>query len=172
MKAANNWEINKQWSDRFLPEIKMILGLHLIGEPPIEEDCERNTDLIVLKMEAVRIACRVRSHKYFQRYPQDITIRSGRPSGAKTELTKIIEGWGDYFFYGFSDEQEQSLVAWRLCDLGAFRLFFNRYIVMNKGEMPGAVKVNKDGSSDFLAFNAAEIPSFVCATAGFNNHGG
>lgn len=74
MKAANNWEINKQWSDRFLPEIKMILGLHLIGEPPIEEDCERNTDLIVLKMEAVRIACRVRRYDYFRRYPNDIRI--------------------------------------------------------------------------------------------------
>ena len=60
-----NWENDKRWSDKFLPEIKMILGLHLIGEPPIEEDCERNTDLIVLKMEPVRIACRIRKYKYF-----------------------------------------------------------------------------------------------------------
>lgn len=169
---VSNWLANKQWSDKFLPEIKMILGLHLIGEPPIEEDCERNTDLIVLRMEAVRIACRIRRYNYFCRYPNDITIRSKVPSGAKTELTKIIEGWGDYFFYGFSDEQEQRLIAWRLCNLSAFRLFFNRYIVTNKGKVPGAGKANKDGSSDFLAFAAAEIPSFVYATAGFNNFGG
>ncbi len=142
----------------------MILGLHLIGEPPIEEDCERNTDLIVLRMEAVRIACRVRNYKYFSRYPNDITIRSGRPSGVKTELTKIIEGWGDYFFYGFSDNNEHELIAWKLCNLGAFRLFFNRYIVLNNGKVPGTGKTNNDGSSDFLVFNAEEIPGFVIAS--------
>lgn len=41
-------------------EIKSVLGMRLIGEPPIEEDRERNTDLIVLKMEAVRVGCRIR----------------------------------------------------------------------------------------------------------------
>lgn len=169
MKVATNWEADKRWSDIFLPEIKMILGLHLIGEPQLEEDCERNTDLIVLRMEAVRIACRVRHYEYFQKYPNDITIRSGRPSGAKTELTKIVEGWGNYFFYGFSDEQEQRLAAWRLCDLNAFRIYFNRYIVAHKGLIPGTGKANNDGSSDFRAFNAVDIPSFVLASHGFNN---
>ena len=42
----------KRWSDRFLPENKQILGLHLIGEPPVKEDAERNTDLIVPDMRA------------------------------------------------------------------------------------------------------------------------
>lgn len=41
------------------------------------------------------------------------------------------------------------------------------YIVTNKGELPGVRKANKDGSSDFSAFNVAEIPSFVCAMDGF-----
>lgn len=160
----NNWQDDKRWSDRFIPEIKRILGLYLIGEPPAEEDAERNTDLIVLKMEAVRIACRIRRPEYFSKYPDDITIRTSRPSGTKTELAKLIEGFGDYFFYGFSDVEEQHLRAWKLCRLNAFRLWFNRYIVTNRGEIPGILKPNGDGSSDFRAFNANQIPDFIMAS--------
>ena len=103
------WQLDKRWADRFLPEIKRILGEHLIGEPPEEEDQEHNTDLMVLKMDAVRVACRVRRNQYIDRYGDEFTIRAGRPNGSKTELTKIVEGWGDYFFYGFSDENETAL---------------------------------------------------------------
>ena len=60
-----------------------------------KEDAERNTDLIVLKLDAVRIACRVRNHEYITRYGDEFTIRAERPSGVKTELAKIIDGWGD-----------------------------------------------------------------------------
>ena len=117
-----DWKADKRWSDRFLPEIKAILGTHLIGEPPVEEDAERNTDLMVLKMEAVRIGCRIRRHKYLVAFGNEFTIRAGRPSGAKTELAKIVEGWGDYFFYGFSNAEHHELAAWFLGDLRVFRL--------------------------------------------------
>jgi hypothetical protein len=158
------WKEDKRWSDKFLPEIKQILGLYLIGEPPIEEDSERNTDLIVLKMEAVRIACRIRRYEYFSKYPNEITIREGRPSGTKTELTKIIEGWGDYFFYGFSDESEENLVLWRLCDLKAFRIWLMRYLCEFK-KLPGIPKNNIDNSSSFRAFDADIIPNFIIRAA-------
>lgn len=160
--GLNEWANDKRWSDRFLPEIKSVLGVHLIGEPPEKEDCERNTDLMVLKMDAVRIACRIRRHDYFEKYPEEITIREGRPSGTKTELAKIIEGWGDYFFYGFSDKEEKSLISWRLCELRAFRLWLMRHLYINK-EMPGIAKNNGDGSSSFRAFRANEIPDFIIA---------
>lgn len=158
------WKSDKEKSDRYLPEIKSILGRHLIGEPPIEDDQERNTDLIVLKMDAVRIACRIRSHSYLERYPNEFTIRSARPSGVKTELTKIIEGWGDYFFYGFGDETESSLAKWSLCDLKVFRWWFNRRLVEKRGVIPGIEKPNGDGSSNFRAFVLTDLPpNFVVA---------
>ncbi len=158
------WVDDKRWSDRFLPEIKRILGEHLIGEPPHEEDAERNTDLIVLRMEAVRIGCRVRTNYYAKHYPNDFTIREGRPSGAKTELTKIIEGWGDYFLYGFADEQESFLCQWFLGDMRVFRAWFNRRIVIDKGKLPGIQKKNGDDSSWFRAFSLADLPAeFVVA---------
>lgn len=152
------WQADKRWSDRFLPEIKSILGVHLIGEPPAEEDAERNTDLMVLRMDAVRIACRVRSHSYLSRYGNEFTIRAGRPSGIKTELTKIIEGWGDYFFYGFCNETESRLAKWTLADLKVFRIWYNRQVFMlPPGRAPGRAKTNIDGSSHFVAFQWEEI---------------
>ena len=160
----DNWKDDKRWSDKFLPEIKMILGLHLIGEPPTEEDAERNTDLIVLKMEPVRIACRIRRYKYHAIYPEDITIREGRPSGTKTELTKICEGWGDYFFYGFSDNSEINLFAWKLCDLKALRVWVFREMART-GKLPGISKQNGDGSSSLRAFKATNIPGLIVASS-------
>lgn len=164
-RMGNDWKADKRWSDKFLPEIKQILGLYLIGEPPIEEDSERNTDLMVLKMEAVRIGCRIRTHKYFlnDKYREQITIREGRPSGTKTELTKIIEGWGDYFFYGFSNESESSLEYWKLCDLNQFRIYLMRYLGAYKGCMPGDFRDNNDNSSSFRAYNTDDIPGLIIA---------
>lgn len=160
------WAEDKRWSDRFLPEIKRILGEHLIGEPPHEEDAERNTDLIVLRMEAVRIGCRVRKHQYANRYGGEFTIREGRPSGVKTELAKIIEGWGDYLLYGFSDETEHALHQWFLGDMRVFRLWFNQSIVINKGKVPGFQNKNSDSAASwFRAFKISDLPKeFVVAS--------
>jgi hypothetical protein len=157
------WEADKRWSDRFLHQIKGIIGQSLIGEPPIAEDRERNTDLMVLKMDAVRIACRVRRHDQ-QKYVGEFTVRSGRPSGMKTELAKIIEGWGDYLFYGFSDASEGVVENWILGDLSAFRIWHSRELVRRKGVPPGYRKENHDRSSSFCAYKAFDIPEFVVST--------
>jgi hypothetical protein len=157
---VSDWKEDKRWSDRFLPQIKRILGEYLIGEASQEEDALRNTDLIVLRMEAVRIACRLRkSDKYLERYVGDFTIRSNRPSGNKTELSKIIEGFGHYFFYGFADTESGLLTAWTLADLSVFRLWFNLELVRLKGTVPGLAKQNIDGSSSFLVFKWKDLPS-------------
>lgn len=161
----NGWRDDKRWSDRFLPEIKRILGEHLIAEPPIEEDAERNTDLMVLRLDAVRVGCRVRKHQYLRDYGDEFTIRAGRPTGAKTELTKIIEGWGNYFFYGFSDADERALARWFIGDLNALRIYINRQLVINQGQPPGKERSNADGSSSFRVFRQAEVPGFVIATS-------
>ena len=152
------WEKDKNWSDRFVIQIKRILGEHLIGPAPEEEDNERNTDLIVLKMEPVRIACRIRRNEYREKYEHEFTVRTFRPSGAKTELAKIIEGWGNYFFYGFANDNATALCSWSLVDLNVFRLWFSRRIIKNKGVMPGRGNINKDNSSYFRAFDFNDFP--------------
>lgn len=150
------------WQQRLIPQVKQVLAQHLIVEAPFEEDADRNTDLIVLRLDTIRVACRLRTFGFVNRFPDDFTIRVSRPSGAKTELAKVIEGWGDYIFYGFANEATDSLVAWLLGDLGVFRLWYNRELYA--GRHPGFYGKNPDGSSDFIAFNVNALPGeFVVA---------
>ena len=157
-----SWQNDKAWSDQYLPEIKKILGLYLIGEPPQEEDARHNTDLIVLSMAAVRIGCRIRRPGYAEKYGNEFTIRTSRPKNMKTELAKVIEGWGDYFFYGHAGDD--GLALWALCDLKVFRLWFMSQLAKRKGDIPGVLQKNGDGSSDFRAFKFCNLPSdFIVA---------
>ena len=153
------WVADKVWTDALLPDVKAILGRYLIGAAPVEEDQQRNTDLIVLTMSAVRIACRIRRFPYLARYPFEFTVRAGRPSGMKTELAKILEGWGDYLFYGFADANGESLASWVLGDLKVFRLWFHRGTAMlPPGQCPGEEQTNADHSSSFRAFRLPDLP--------------
>jgi len=151
-----SYESDRGWSDRFIPQIKPILGMYLIGEATESQDALENTDLIVLTLDRVRIGCRVRRHGYYEEYKNEFTIRANRPSGNKSELGKIVEGWGDYLFYGFADDEGSRLLAWRLLDLSVFRLWFNR--AMYKGKpYPWQQIANNDGSSEFFAFDVRSI---------------
>lgn len=151
------WEESKRRADRHTPEVAAICGVLFVCEPVnVEEDWLRNTDLVVLSMDRVRIGVRIRGHEYLARYPEEFTIRAARPkSGNDTELTKILRGWGDYLFYGFANEHDTGLAFWRVVNLREFALWYNRQLFMlPAGKAPGILKPNKDGSSEFYAFSA------------------
>ena len=158
------WKRDKGWSDLFIPEIKSILGVHLIGVASWEEDAKHNTDLVVLKMDGFRIGCRIRKEKYLRRWPNEFTIRTVRASGMKTELAKILDGWGDYFFYGFESKEGERLGAWLIGDLGIFR-HWHRCQRLQGCSDPGLENGNKEpGGSKFRAFKVAEMPDgFIIA---------
>jgi len=164
------YEKDKAWSDRFLVEIKRTLGEYLISEAPVEEDQICNTDLVVLSAAPYRVACRIRRHEYIQRYGNEFTIREGRPSGVKTELAKIVEGWGDYLFYGFSDTNEQCIERWMLGDLKIFRLWFMRHLITGHGTPPGRGKPNQDGSSSFRAYDITSLPPEFIVASNWKTH--
>jgi hypothetical protein len=150
------------WQRGLIPEIKRVLANYLIVEAPADEDMKHNTDLIVLKLDTIRVACRVRTHGYLDRYPDEFTIRASRPSGQETELAKMLAGWGDYIFYGFATEEGQKLAAWMLGDLKVFRLWHSRELW--DGRKPGKTQRNGDGSSTFQAYRISDLPSeFVVA---------
>jgi hypothetical protein len=164
----SNWD----WQKKLLPEVKKVVAEHVIGEAPPEEDMRRNTDLIVLKMDTVRIAVRLRRHDQMHRitpegvrYFDQFTIRSKLPrSGCETELAKVVSGWGDRNFYGFANADDTGLAAWVLGDLYVFRLWWSQQLVKNKGVMPGHENKNTDGLSLFRAFDISELPAaFVIA---------
>lgn len=166
------YRTDRRWADRFIPQLKQIVADLLVLPAPEAEDVWRNTDLIVLRVETLRVACRVRRYRYLANYPYEFTIRAGRPTGAETELAKILGGYGDYLVYAFASQDEQELSAWRILDLRRFRLWFHRETV-RLGEAPGKTQPNKDGSSSFMAFDVRQMPAGVLVQeAGFSQHAG
>lgn len=143
---------NFEYTKRFTKQIKAILGENLIRESSDIEDKFHATDFMCLKLENVRIACRIRRFKYLK-YNNEFTIRSSVKSGAKSELSKIIEGWGDYLLYGFSDENEKEIVYYKIIDLKKFRLWFVRKLYSNENLI---WKDNNDGSK-FLVVPISDL---------------
>jgi len=155
--SLSKWKLNKNWSDRFLLQIKAIIGMCFVDEAPLLEDQKHNTDLVVLKLNSIRIACRVRKHPYClnDNYKNQFTIRSFSNSH-KTELHKIMDGWGDYIFYGFSDENEKWLHRWVIGNLNIFREFFGNswQNAINFGD-----EIHNNDNTGGTAFNVSDFPS-------------
>jgi hypothetical protein len=148
-----------RWQREYLPAVKCILGLYLFAEASWEEDAHHATDLMALKAEPVRVGARVRRYEeaFKPGYSDQFTIRCSRPNGVKTELAKILEGWGDYFFYGFAGYDRGLLCGWMLGDLNVFRHWWQEeYRAF--GIPPGERKSNRDESSDFYVYEIAALP--------------
>ena len=139
------------WSNLFIPRIKQILGELFISTGSPVQDKSQNTDLICFNLAGKRFACQVRRNEFWRLYPYQITIRAARPFGNKTEFQKILDGWGDYFFYGFACNDNKHFLQWCLGDLAVFRRAH-----LN---MLGMLKFNKDNSSDFLVYHWRDLPA-------------
>lgn len=147
---------NRLWSDQFLPEIQAIVGRHLLQPSPEPLDQHHATDLMMLDARDMRVAARVRRPGYAHRYPYQFTLRSALPSGAPTELGKIIEGKGDWLFYGHASDREPGLSNWWLIDLRAFRAGLIRSRRSGNPILCGS-KLNPDGTS-FMWFDIRSFP--------------
>jgi len=154
MKQAvrRDWD----WSNRFVPAIKRLVGPHLLTPAALEQDAHEATDLIVLVARDMRIAARVRRQGYADSFPYEFTIRARRDSGAVTELEKIVNGWGDWFFYGHADNFD-GFSLWWLIDLHSFRAALIRN--SNNGtKLRFGDKPNGDGTF-FKWFDLRSFPS-------------
>ncbi|MGB6771167.1 MAG: hypothetical protein WBF51_04100 [Candidatus Dormiibacterota bacterium] len=149
-------QMDFDWQRALLPMVKRIVGNYLIVEAPWDEDAHHNTDLIVLTALAKRVAVRLRRQRYEASFSNEFTLRSRRPSGTETELSKVLSGWGDYIFYGFESNDPFELGAWTLGDLNAFRLWPSRELWF--GRHPGELRSNADGSSEFRAYKISDLP--------------
>lgn len=101
-----NYLSDKEWSETFINKVKKKISeissqLTFVNDATIEEDTTQSTDLILDTIQG-KIAVRLRrpSCKY-----RDLTIRAKRDTGAKTELEKIKEGWGRWYFYGWVSDK-------------------------------------------------------------------
>lgn len=154
---------DRKWSDQFLTAIRNIVGPHLLIPSPLEVDMKEAADLIVLRGRDMTIACRVRRHGYADRYPFDITLRAKRDSGCRTELEKIVEGWGDWMFYGHASEDPGAMQRWYLMDLHVWRRELIREGIrsaLDRGaQYRGVIKPQSNGDgTHFVAFDVRRFP--------------
>jgi hypothetical protein len=56
----NCYTANRSWSDRYLPEIRRIVGAQLLDVAADSFDWQQATDLMMLDARDVRVAARVR----------------------------------------------------------------------------------------------------------------
>jgi hypothetical protein len=161
-----NYEMQRSWSDKFLPHIKNIVGPKLLCEAPLIEDWRHNTDLCVLQMRDLRIACRVRKSSYRIKWPYDITLRMTVKSGQPTEFHKVMDGFGDQMFYGFAaDDDGDQVGSWVLGDLDALRSWVtDQWVIYGRDHIPGQLFNNGDGTSG-LGIDYRDIPDFVVDTS-------
>jgi hypothetical protein len=148
---------DREWSDKYIPQIKQIIGPHLLGVSSFEVDAEQATDLIVLTGRNMMIACRLRRPGY-EKYIGQFTIRSRRDTGASTELKKVIDGWGDWMFYGHANEAGV-IHAWMIIDFKSFRAHLLRHFATpeNKRVISTGDQSNGDGTY-FQWFEADTFP--------------
>lgn len=166
MVEVEQWEQDKAESDRYIRQVKALLGLVIVEEASWQADAKEATDLVVAEIRPCRIACRIRNFECYK-WRGDFTIRSHRPQGADTELIKILSGWGDYLFYGFSDVQKKDIFAAVLLDLSVFRKSYVKHLgkVIAKKDSPlrGRQHENDDSSSSFVAFSLDSFPPELIA---------
>jgi hypothetical protein len=148
---ATRWEHDQAWSNRFIPAVKMLLGLLCIEVAPPEEDRLHNTDLM-FDVGLQRIAVRMRREALRLAYNRrnEITIRYGRQSGVTTELAKVLQGWGDLFLYAWGEDRSGRITAYTLIHLKELSTYLETH-ARTHGEYPGQIQHNADGSSSLLA---------------------
>ncbi|WP_425051516.1 hypothetical protein [Psychromarinibacter sp. S121] len=151
------YSINRNWSNRFIPEIQRIVGAHLLSVAPDNLDMYDATDLLMMEARDLRIAARVRRPGYADAFPFDFTIRAQVPSGKETELSKIVNGKGDWMFYGHADTSGHKLASWWLIDLRAFRAGLIRQAT-NGHPIRCGDRTNPDGTR-FKWFDIRSFPS-------------
>ena len=152
----NNYNNDRIWSDELLPNAMQILCEHFTASR--KEDVEHNTDVFMVDVGPRRVSCRFRRHKYLKQYGNEATFRVSRPSGATTEIQKMMAGWGRFSFCGFANRKGTGFERWFILDLNVLREHI-------KGlKKPPKLYRNPDGTT-FWAFNVWDIPGFVIASS-------
>lgn len=155
-----SYAIDRRWSDAFIPAIKQVVGPLLLEESSFEVDTQQAADLVVMNARDKTIACRVRRAGYADRYGYEFTIRSARDNGAKTELEKIIDGFGDWMFYGHANQDGINVSRWMVISLPALRA-----AIIRKQTTP--LKQSNGDGTHFIAFDVRYMPADCLIASSF-----
>lgn len=126
--AITSFGSNWQFMLDHMPAIREILKelpckyfMDFITATPIQ-DMEQAADLI-LEIPGGTMPVRMRRNNHFQtalRLRFDWSIRY-ECRGHRTEIDKLRDGFGDWYFYGYSADDIGSIAAWWLIDLHIIR---------------------------------------------------
>ena len=112
------------WQEQKYQEIIQILQRHLsyivsIRVADKEEDTRQATDMVI-EVETGTVCVRIRSHGSHKDKYRGLTIRTKSAGNGKTEIHKLREGFGKYYFYAWADESDV-LAEWVLIDIDKVR---------------------------------------------------
>lgn len=167
-KNLRTYQYDREWSDKFIPEIKRLVGPYLLNVAPLELDTKEATDLIVFNTRSKQIAARIRdAKKYLPKFAEQFTIRSRRDNGTMTELEKIHRGFGQWLFYGFGHD-DLTIDPWYLIDLDSFRYHLRRESWAANGIKSQEIP-NGDGTHfrAFWVYSFPDDPSLLVASSTF-----
>lgn len=149
------YQQDRTWGDSYTDQVKNILSplmiyLAEILVAPAYKDNKCATDFTV-RLKGSDIAVRIR--RADQPY-RDLTIRSRRANGTKTELAKVKEGHGSHYFYGWTDENNV-IAEWIFVDLDKVRTTG----LLSK---PRKEITNKDKQTSFISISIQELEEAGC----------
>lgn len=154
---SDGWIKDKDWADKYFDDICAIIQ-ELAGEiidikkADVNEDIHRATDFVV-RVNTGNIAGRIRKLKYLDEFG-DFTLRYSRPSGIKTELQKIREGFARWYIYSWADPK--MIQAWIFVDLDCLR---KSGILDNPQKLPRVP--NPDGTT-FVSISIDDLEKIGC----------
>jgi hypothetical protein len=131
------------------------------------QDMREATDLkfaVITKGGAdVDVAARVRRHRYWRdpRYREQFTIRCKAQFGGRTEIHKVLDGFGTFMLYGFECAAgPDRLVQFVVLDLDVFRDQVAAWVVDGRIPRDRYEKVpNPSDGTAGAAFRLADFPS-------------
>lgn len=158
-----SWKDDYNAAQPFVLAAKNILGPMLLVEGTLHQDQCEVGDLVLRTRSDFSIGVRIRAASTSRRYWDQFTIRYDRyATGAKTEFAKIVEGFGDWFFYGIRSERPPSFQRWTVIDLNQFRAFLIRKPIRDlvAAGVCGETR-NHDRETSFMWFDIRKMPKNI-----------
>ena len=145
----NDFKSRFVWQQALIPQVVHLIAPHLIQVSSHEVDCNEAGDLTIIFPRNGTVAVRLRTPDA-SRFTGDFTLRSRTKHNAKSEVSKIIDGKADFFFYGHVDRADR-IWFWHLLDCQQMRAEFIRHPRLLR-EAINRERQNKDGTA-FISFN-------------------
>lgn len=147
-----------EFEKRKMPEVEAILKRHAMFIVKFEiadseQDTQQATDLVI-RISGGAVGVRVRRFESTTTRYRDLTIRSRSRYGQRTEIDKLRDGWGDFYFYGWDNKQGR-IEEYMLLDMARFR---DSGMLHNP---PEKEVFNKDGTA-FFPFPATKLHECGC----------